>query len=100
MSFDISGNFTGGVTPVPIPNTEVKPTEVDGTIVTRLWESGTLPVYFKSPVIERLRGFYFLLKLMRHWARYDGRIGRIKDVSPKKPKSFACANSDRMICHA
>ena len=55
---DISGNFTGGVTPVPIPNTEVKPTEVDGTIVTRLWESRTLPVYFKCPVIGRLRGIF------------------------------------------
>ena len=45
----ISGNFTGGVTPVPIPNTEVKPTEVDGTVVTWPWESRTLPVYLNEP---------------------------------------------------
>ena len=38
-----SGNFTEGATPVPIPNTAVKPFEVDGTLVARLWESRTLP---------------------------------------------------------
>ena len=43
--FDFSGNITGGVTPVPIPNTEVKSTEVDGTMVSRPWESRTLPVF-------------------------------------------------------
>ena len=59
---DISGNFTGGVTPVPIPNTEVKPTEVDGTIVTRLWESRTLPVYFKPLIVNSVRGFLFYFK--------------------------------------
>ena len=41
---DFPGGYTEGVTPVPIPNTEVKPTEVDGTVVTRPWESRTLPV--------------------------------------------------------
>ena len=53
-----SGNFSGGVTPVPIPNTEVKPTEVDGTIVTRLWESRTLPVYIKCPAPYGVGHFY------------------------------------------
>ena len=50
--YDFSGNFTGGATPVPIPNTEVKSTEVDGTMVTRPWESRTLPVYLECPVIK------------------------------------------------
>ncbi len=27
----VSGGFGGGVTPVPIPNTAVKPTSADGT---------------------------------------------------------------------
>ena len=43
-----SGNFTRGVTPVPIPNTAVKPVKVDGTMVSRPWESRTLPVLFKA----------------------------------------------------
>ena len=49
---NFSGNFTGRATPVPIPNTEVKPIEVDGTMVTRPWESRTLPGYLECPVIE------------------------------------------------
>ena len=47
---DFSGNFTDRATPVPIPNTEVKPIEVDGTMVSRPWESRTLPVYLRCPV--------------------------------------------------
>ena len=56
----ISGNFTGGVTPVPIPNTEVKSTEVDGTVVSRPWESRTLPVYIvKSPIVFDYGALHF-----------------------------------------
>ena len=39
------GNIARGVTPVPMSNTEVKPSKVDGTIVVRLWESRKLPGY-------------------------------------------------------
>ena len=39
----ILGNVARGVTPVPISNTEVKPSEVDGTVVVRLRESRKLP---------------------------------------------------------
>ena len=39
--------FPGGhrsrVTPVPIPNTEVKPATADGTVGETLWESRSLP---------------------------------------------------------
>ena len=38
---EYSSDYTVGETPVPIPNTEVKPYKVDGTIVARLWESRT-----------------------------------------------------------
>ena len=55
----ICGNFTGSVTPVPIPNTEVKSFEVDGTIVARLWESRTLPGFICKPCAARYRAFYF-----------------------------------------
>ena len=37
------GGDSGGVTPVPIPNTEVKPVIVDGTAEETLWESRKLP---------------------------------------------------------
>ncbi len=37
------GGDGGGVTPVPIPNTEVKPTSADGTWVETPWESRSPP---------------------------------------------------------
>jgi hypothetical protein len=39
----------GGVTPVPIPNTEVKPASVDGTADDRRWESRPPPATLRSP---------------------------------------------------
>ena len=40
---NILGGDSIGVTPVPIPNTEVKPNYVDGTAEETLWESRELP---------------------------------------------------------
>ena len=37
------GGYTGEVTPVPIPNTEVKLSRANGTAGASLWESRTLP---------------------------------------------------------
>ncbi len=39
----ILGDHGEGVTPVPIPNTEVKPFSADGTAWVTVWESRTLP---------------------------------------------------------
>ena len=42
-----AAKFAGGhrirVTPVPIPNTEVKPDTADGTVWETVWESRSLP---------------------------------------------------------
>ena len=43
FSLQFLGGFTGGATPVPIPNTEVKPSWADDTMTERSWESRTLP---------------------------------------------------------
>ena|GEM_PF-2644428 len=40
------GGHSGGVTPVPIPNTEVKPTSADGTWEETPWESRSPPNFF------------------------------------------------------
>ena len=44
--------FAGGhrirVTPVPIPNTEVKPDTADGTVGETPWESRSLPAVIKN----------------------------------------------------
>src|SRR5262245_8941916 len=45
-----AATFAGGhrirVTPVPIPNTEVKPDTADGTVWETVWESRSLPAVF------------------------------------------------------
>ena len=43
--YNFPGGNGGGVTPVPIPNTVVKPSCADGTAVF-LWESRALPGFF------------------------------------------------------
>ena len=40
---EILGDHGEGETPVPIPNTEVKPFSADGTAWEAVWESRTLP---------------------------------------------------------
>ena len=44
------GGYAEGVTPVPIPNTEVKPLRVDGTAWVAMWESRSPPgILLKTP---------------------------------------------------
>ena len=40
---DNLGGHSGGVTPDPIPNSEVKPSSADGTARETVWESRTPP---------------------------------------------------------
>ena len=60
--------FPGGhrsrVTPVPIPNTEVKPVSADGTACVSAWESRSLPGLFTSPTFNRVSGFFFVRAAM------------------------------------
>ena len=43
-----SGDFVGRVTPVPIPNTEVKPAGADDTAVFNCGKVGSRRIYFKE----------------------------------------------------
>ena len=58
--------YAGGhrirVTPVPIPNTEVKPDTADGTAWETVWESRSLPALFrqKPAVVKTTAGFSFV----------------------------------------
>ena len=45
-SLKFSGGLSRGEIPVPIPNTEVKPSNADGTALVTVWESRTLPEIF------------------------------------------------------
>ena len=42
-SKEFLGGYAEGVTPVPIPNTEVKPLRADGTARVTVWESRSPP---------------------------------------------------------
>ena len=42
------GGYRSRVTPVPIPNTEVKPATADGTVWVTAWESRSLPGLFST----------------------------------------------------
>jgi hypothetical protein len=57
--------FAGGhrirVTPVPIPNTEVKPDTADGTAWETVWESRSLPALFAKARSSKGRsGFFYV----------------------------------------
>ena len=55
------GGHRRGATPVPIPNTEVKPSTGDGTNGAVRWESSKLPGLFINPAFgsNQVRGFLF-----------------------------------------
>ena len=59
FSMNVPGGHTGGAPPVPIPNTEVKPSKADVTAAARQWESRTLPGYNEGPLVERSAGLFF-----------------------------------------
>ena len=44
----VSGDYSEGDPPVPIPNTEVKPFSGDNTSLATSWEDNTLPVPFSQ----------------------------------------------------
>jgi hypothetical protein len=76
----VSGDHTGGETPLPIPNREVKPAEADGTWGETPWESRKLPGLFKRDASDRVPLFIcrperggFLLKGHFH-ASIPGKI--------------------------
>ena len=53
MLLTISGDYDEGVTPVPIPNTEVKPFSADGTWLVTARESRSSPDSNKSFAEQR-----------------------------------------------
>ena len=64
----VFGGDSGGVTPVPIPNTEVKPSSADGTAWVTVRESRTLPDFLKP--FSNISGKGFFLP-SRHLIKND-----------------------------
>src|SRR6185295_18237140 len=70
--------YAGGhrirVTPVPIPNTEVKPDTADGTVWETVWESRSLPALITAARELRFAGccFFTVAALRRHTVSHTG----------------------------
>ena len=47
LGLPFPGGDRRGVTPVPMPNTVVKPSTADGTARVTVWESRSLPGFFR-----------------------------------------------------
>ena len=60
--------YAGGhrirVTPVPIPNTEVKPDTADGTARETVWESRSLPAVIQKQKARRVASGLLSVRLM------------------------------------
>ena len=57
-----SGGYRRGATPVPIPNTEVKPSTGDGTDGAVHWESSKLPVLIMPRIEFKLDAGFFIVR--------------------------------------
>src|SRR5438132_8737295 len=98
-----AAKFAGGhrirVTPVPIPNTEVKPDTADGTVWETVWESRSLPALFLEPANFGSRAFFMLeptrlprASLRRGPAIQSGaRIGAVR-LAPRREVEGQAAN--------
>jgi hypothetical protein len=63
------GDYSGGVPPVPFPNTVVKPSSPDDTAGAALWDNRTSPALPPAPVAgERDRRERQSPSLIRRWA--------------------------------
>ena len=75
LETSLSGGHRRGATPVPIPNTEVKPSTGDGTNGAIRWESSKLPGFIiENPRVYQARGFSVF---RRASVRLDDRQGRL-----------------------
>ncbi len=61
---NFSGSDSAGETPVPIPNTAVKPCSADGTASLRGWESRTPPGVYWKPSFRNEEGFLFDINMV------------------------------------
>src|SRR5260370_28791915 len=67
LKFAFSGDCSGGETPVPIPNTAVKPPSANGTARASVWESRSSPgIYFRVRPMSQNMGRLFFLPRGRH----------------------------------
>jgi hypothetical protein len=65
QSYRFLGGYAEGATPVPIPNTEVKPLRADGTAWVAVWESRSPPGSFtRKPHLNPEMGLSCVLMIV------------------------------------
>ena len=74
VRFIFPGGHRGGETPVPIPNTVVKPSSADGTAWVTVWESRTLPGVFRARA-------FLMLGLFVCTQRWTPSVGQLIDAA-------------------
>ena len=84
-----AGDLTAGETPVPIPNTEVKPRRADCTARESVWESRSLPALIKATFRNECGLFLFSAGRYasggdRPWLILTGRNARRWKAFPAK----------------
>ena len=73
FGFYFPGGHRGGETPVPIPNTAVKPSSADGTSGVTPWESRSLPgIFLFACLLDPIGSLLF--SAMRPVAGREGRF--------------------------
>ena len=66
--YKFSGDFVGRVTPVPIPNTEVKPTGADDTAPFRCGKVGSRRIYnLEKSLLGNEQAFF---RLQKTWTTF------------------------------
>ena len=100
------GGHGGGVPPVPIPNTVVKPSCADDTAGVTLWESRSLPGVIKRKALQGKLWRAFLLPCRGPAGRFlrlplssRSRAGphiRTKYAPVRRPRDFAVCIKNRL----
>ena len=85
------GGYAEGVTPVPIPNTEVKPLRADGTAWVTVWESRSPPgFYCKSPASLMRGGAFYVLVLLNLLLHLTIKAGAVYGRDYRTGAMFLC----------
>ena len=90
-SFTVFGGYSAGVTPVPIPNTEVKPCRADDTARVTVWESRSPPKFIRKEArLPRRRAS--LLRIIRSFEKSKKVLDRLRQIGYKRRLSLKGAS--------
>ena len=88
QNYGFAGGFSDRATPVPIPNTAVKPVCAHGTAGATLWESRSSPaLYFSAPRFTPKRGARCYWTPCRRLSRGRAQSGFAAAAKILKPRS-------------